>query len=454
MQSINVRLEQVLISSRRNEDIKFRLEQKVNIGIDATDNQGDITKFVLEKIEQVQGSRRIPIGEKLKDKIVSTLLEKSQGMFQWAALHIDQILRLKLQKDIQDRRGRLPKDLKTAYDELIHQIKNSEGSKPEIAHRTFLWMLHSFKPLSTEALIEFVRRNPENGCIEHEDLDINIVLDACDNLLVVEWELVHFGIPEFCRFMHLTSAHTKLATVTLTCLTDIDKVEVKDIFEEELSTQYAAYYWPRHVKKSFNFANNEYLKSMITKAFSKECFGALLKWLRIYCSKDTPQSKKTGISQRLHYTSRLEFDFVVDRLLEEGPLSVQDVKDAIFTAAIHCNLMVLQKLISASPPLIVHEVCDILEETKGPLSELMPILRILGVLSPQLETETGSIRDEDSELLFLVSAAANWEIGQKLTKILLVSYGPGQYEPLKTAVESSYTGCQMIEYFDSAMENV
>jgi hypothetical protein len=71
----------ILISSRRDEDIKLRLEKKLNFGISATDNQNDIEKFVREEIEADKRTRRISIPQDLQELIVKTLLEKSGGMY-------------------------------------------------------------------------------------------------------------------------------------------------------------------------------------------------------------------------------------------------------------------------------------------------------------------------------------------------------------------------------------
>jgi Cdc6-like AAA superfamily ATPase len=70
----------IFISSRRDDDIRFQLEKKSNIGIEATDNQDDISKYVMEKINQARALRHTPISEDLQGQIVQTLLQKSQGM--------------------------------------------------------------------------------------------------------------------------------------------------------------------------------------------------------------------------------------------------------------------------------------------------------------------------------------------------------------------------------------
>jgi hypothetical protein len=70
----------ILISSRRNDDIKRRLEQKANVGISATDNQKDISKFVADEIEKNKKDRRIQIPKDLQEQIIQTLLVKSGVM--------------------------------------------------------------------------------------------------------------------------------------------------------------------------------------------------------------------------------------------------------------------------------------------------------------------------------------------------------------------------------------
>lgn len=70
----------IFISSRRDGDIKHQLHKKANLGIEATDNQNDIAKFVHDTIETNQQQRRLPISDDLRKQIVETLLHKSRGM--------------------------------------------------------------------------------------------------------------------------------------------------------------------------------------------------------------------------------------------------------------------------------------------------------------------------------------------------------------------------------------
>lgn len=70
----------IFITSRRDEDIACRLKSKANVGINATDSQDDIAKFVSQKIDEDEKNRATPISVELKYDIVRIILDKSQGM--------------------------------------------------------------------------------------------------------------------------------------------------------------------------------------------------------------------------------------------------------------------------------------------------------------------------------------------------------------------------------------
>ena len=68
----------IFISSRPDGDIKERLRDRANIGINASDNQDDISRFVNSEITKHRKWRKMPA--QLQTQIVETLQEKSQGM--------------------------------------------------------------------------------------------------------------------------------------------------------------------------------------------------------------------------------------------------------------------------------------------------------------------------------------------------------------------------------------
>jgi ankyrin repeat protein len=118
--------------------------------------------------------------------------------FQWASLQIDQLLSLERISDIEKRLGKLPKGLKAAYDEIYAAIENQEGSQPDIANRAFQWVMCACQPMSPSELVAAVCQDPENDEPQVIDIDMDFVLGACRNLLLVDREL------NVCRFAHLS----------------------------------------------------------------------------------------------------------------------------------------------------------------------------------------------------------------------------------------------------------
>ena len=113
-------------------------------------------------------------------------------------MQINQLLVLGPPKDIRKRLGKLPKSLKEAYDEIYTTIQAQEGSMPDIANRAFQWVMCSYRPLSPKELVAAVCQDPDKDDVEDIDIDINIVLSACQNLLVVDENRY------VCRFAHLS----------------------------------------------------------------------------------------------------------------------------------------------------------------------------------------------------------------------------------------------------------
>ncbi|PMD32025.1 hypothetical protein L207DRAFT_572327 [Hyaloscypha variabilis F] len=186
----------VLISSRRDDDITAEFENKDNFNISATDNGDDIMSFVRGKINEYRhssiGRRRASsvISEGLEQHIIEVFLDKSNGMFQWAAMHISHLLSLHRSSDIAKALPNLPRGLEKTYDEIFNRIMSQEEGLRDIALRTFHWMLSQDGTSDLEQLLVAVCQNPDGDELCPADLDPDVVLKACQNLVVEEGRYV------------------------------------------------------------------------------------------------------------------------------------------------------------------------------------------------------------------------------------------------------------------------
>lgn len=70
----------ILISSRRDRDIKHRFENGPNLEIRATNNRDDIAMFVNHEITSSENFWLDEISSELRELICKTLVNKSEGM--------------------------------------------------------------------------------------------------------------------------------------------------------------------------------------------------------------------------------------------------------------------------------------------------------------------------------------------------------------------------------------
>ena len=184
--------------------------------------------------------------------------------FQWASLQIDQLLRLDpLPSLIRKRLGQLPKGLKEAYDEIHGEI-HSIDEMGIIADRAFQWVMCSCTPLSAAELVAAVRQDPNAAAVTDVDdgLDIDIILSACRNLLVVDshtntCRFSHLSVQEYFEQHHWSQsqAHAIIGTVCLLLLRNEDLCKrdynwQKNEYDGVLEIlHYARLHWPTHIQR-------------------------------------------------------------------------------------------------------------------------------------------------------------------------------------------------------------
>jgi len=97
----------------------------------------------------------------------------------------------------------LPKILEKTYQEILAAIQEQDGIGPKIADRAFKWVMAAYKPLTAEQLLAAALQDSDR--LEPNRVpsgfDIEFVLKACRNLLVVDTILDHGQeTTTLCRF--------------------------------------------------------------------------------------------------------------------------------------------------------------------------------------------------------------------------------------------------------------
>ncbi|KAI0474545.1 hypothetical protein F4859DRAFT_514397 [Xylaria cf. heliscus] len=241
----------VFISSRPDRDIRDRFLKIPSIEIQATDNQEDIKKFVRKEI--TKHGNWGGMSQELQDDIVKLLFDKSQGMFQWAFLQIKEILDLETEPAIRDRLGKLPPDLKSAYDEIYNKIKARNNHDRTLAKNAFKWVACAKKPMNSKELLSAIRLDSETVAFNlSSEVTESQLLHLCNNLLVIDsqrhiWRFSHLSVTEYFEenYWSLSRAHSHSASVCLKLLIET----FKDADLDALSTIFSP-------NNSYNLTNH------------------------------------------------------------------------------------------------------------------------------------------------------------------------------------------------------
>ncbi|RYP89572.1 hypothetical protein DL770_004293 [Monosporascus sp. CRB-9-2] len=223
----------VLMSARPDGDLRYYMSSEASVDLTLVDTRDDISKFVTESVYG-------------RPKDAPNL------RFQWAKLQIAQLRKLQSERDIRRRLGQFPEKLQDLYHEIRTQIQSQEGDKPMIARRAFQILLSAFAPMSPPELTFAVCQDPDTDYVQDPYVDIDYILDSCQNLLLVDQHenacrLSHLSVYEYFQAHELgiSSSHSLMAEVCLLLVTDTDigdfpvsdinlltgEVEITDVLE-------------------------------------------------------------------------------------------------------------------------------------------------------------------------------------------------------------------------------
>ncbi|KAJ5841875.1 hypothetical protein N7534_011705 [Penicillium rubens] len=226
----------VFISSRPDPDIQSQLEGSISVSIQASNNQTDIQNFLEKELEKL--AKTTACIRRLKTNIVDKLLERCQGMFQWAALQIHQIRPCKTEESIWKRLDTLPDGLQEAYNEVWSEIGKLEEPDQSLTKRALLWAMSACKPMTSDELLYAIRVDPTGDLplLLDEEIDEQGLLSLCKNLLVIDSQL------NVWRFAHLS-------------VREVSLLVLNDTFEKDPDLAWGPSYRPKESDNFFNLSH-------------------------------------------------------------------------------------------------------------------------------------------------------------------------------------------------------
>ncbi|RBQ71331.1 hypothetical protein FVER14953_13197 [Fusarium verticillioides] len=213
----------LFVSSRTDDDIQRHFQEKPIIKIFAADNSDDINLFVRQRLSQ--DSRWNDLGPHVHRDIESVFRNKSEGMFQWAALQVKQLSQAASwnESSLKSHLSGAPKGLDALYAIIWHQIEEKSQYERQQAKNAIQWVLCALKPLQTVDLSTMMQINPESNVIGPiEKLSDREIQSICGNLLILDkqlhvWRFCHLSALEYIEKNHysLAEAHYHASVCSL-----------------------------------------------------------------------------------------------------------------------------------------------------------------------------------------------------------------------------------------------
>ncbi|RDW79331.1 uncharacterized protein DSM5745_06183 [Aspergillus mulundensis] len=212
----------IFVSSRPDPSIAPEFESSPHLGMRAGDNQDDIRMYLDVTLDKQ--ARRVAVLKRMKDEIMTKLLEGAQGMFQWAVLQVQQLAKCQSAASVRERLNKLPASLAEAYDEVWDQINSLEENDKMLAIRALHWAAAAFKPLTTPEMLSAIRMNPNRAMIPVDEmLDESGLLSLCNGFLTIDsqlqvWRFPHLSVQEYLEsegHVSISQGHLDAGMVSL-----------------------------------------------------------------------------------------------------------------------------------------------------------------------------------------------------------------------------------------------
>jgi hypothetical protein len=185
-------------------------------------------------------------------------------------MQLDYVLDQTNELEVRTALRTLPSDLTAAFDGTMYRIRQQTSRRVQLALDTLMWLVYAETSLSVDVLRHALAAIPGRTHMDEQFLSPSLFLvDSCHGLVVIEKDtsiirLIHQSVNEYLtsRCQELFPSGQK--TVALHCLTyltmDVLNSDFlhQDYFEWRTRNSklpflgYAANYWHRHAKASYD----------------------------------------------------------------------------------------------------------------------------------------------------------------------------------------------------------
>ncbi|KAJ7453540.1 ankyrin repeat-containing domain protein [Mycena galericulata] len=161
----------------------------------------------------------------LRDAIEEKIVQRSDGMFLLAKLHIDSLAAKQSVKAVRNALRTMPNDLEHTYNEVVDRIDRQSEEDRNLAWLTLCWITHAKRPLRPPELREALAVEPGSTELDPENLlDIDTILSVCAGLVIMNKEddtirLIHYTMQDYLERIQAQTFPHASTQITTTCIT-------------------------------------------------------------------------------------------------------------------------------------------------------------------------------------------------------------------------------------------
>lgn len=190
----------VVVTSRQSPHIEAVFKEGLVIDINL--NRRLIDQDIATYVEHLlRHTPKLGINSEGKKLIISTIQEKASGLFLYASLMMEEVLRNLRHQSIEKLLSDLPTGVDGMYTTLLNEHSARSGVSHDIQKLILQWVTHAFRPLRLLEVADIVRTTDEGIALGGIQEVKNIVRTACGPLLTIlpdeTLQVIHHSFTEF-----------------------------------------------------------------------------------------------------------------------------------------------------------------------------------------------------------------------------------------------------------------
>ncbi|KAK6334822.1 hypothetical protein TWF718_010268 [Orbilia javanica] len=178
------------VSSRKDIEIKDRLERYPAISLSDSQPASDLNGYIVEQVNLLKTKGELKLGSPgLYQKVVEKLKSKADGMFLWVALQLKDICDCATDSEVEEALDHLPIGLYETYEHGLRRIfvDRKDPRARSTSRRVYNWIYHAKRPLTTSEIMEAISINIDDNHLNQSKIafgeQIWRIIKRCGNLL-------------------------------------------------------------------------------------------------------------------------------------------------------------------------------------------------------------------------------------------------------------------------------